>query len=104
MAEGRVCFLPNLPVDLFLTLNQLADVVLEPFPFGGGVTSLEIFSVGTPIITFPAYSFGREHPPRCSHRSSRSFRSLLRGSALATPLDALTGSLSSIHRRLNLRS
>ena len=38
MAKGRVCFLPNMPVDLFLSVNMLSDVVLEPFPFGGGVT------------------------------------------------------------------
>eukprot|EP00501_MAST-03F_sp_TOSAG23-6_P001052 GSMAST32.ASY1.ANO1.1095.1 assembled CDS len=25
--------------------------LLDPFPFGGGVTSLEGFSVGTPIVT-----------------------------------------------------
>lgn len=31
-----------------------ADVMLDPFPFGGGVTSLQGFAVGTPIVTLPA--------------------------------------------------
>ncbi|KAH9094225.1 hypothetical protein Ae201684P_016837 [Aphanomyces euteiches] len=46
----RVVFVPFLSTDAFLTLCQLADVVLDPFPLGGGRSSFEIFSVGTPIV------------------------------------------------------
>lgn len=34
----------------FSGLVELADVVLDPFPVGGGRSSLEIFAVGVPII------------------------------------------------------
>lgn len=34
----------------FLGLVELADVVLDPFPVGGGRSSFEIFAVGTPVI------------------------------------------------------
>jgi predicted O-linked N-acetylglucosamine transferase (SPINDLY family) len=32
---------------------HLADVTLDPFPFGGGNTQLESFAFGTPVITKP---------------------------------------------------
>lgn len=41
---------PRLGSDEFLGLCEMADVVLDPFPVGGGRSSLEIFAVGTPII------------------------------------------------------
>jgi hypothetical protein len=28
-------------------------VMLDPFPFGGGVTALEAFAVCTPVVTMP---------------------------------------------------
>lgn len=34
----------------FSALSEMADVVLDPFPVGGGRSSLEIFAVGTPIV------------------------------------------------------
>jgi predicted O-linked N-acetylglucosamine transferase (SPINDLY family) len=40
-------------VDLFRLL-AVADAALDPFPVGGGITSLEFLSVGTPIVTLPA--------------------------------------------------
>ena len=33
----------------------LNEVVLDPFPFGGGVTSLEALSVGAPVVTLPSH-------------------------------------------------
>lgn len=41
---------PRLGSNEFLGLCEMADVVLDPFPVGGGRSSLEIFAVGTPII------------------------------------------------------
>jgi len=35
----------------FLRLLRLSTVVLDPAPFGGGLTSLEAFSVGKPVVT-----------------------------------------------------
>lgn len=34
----------------FSGLVELADVVLDPFPVGGGRSSFETFAVGTPIV------------------------------------------------------
>jgi protein O-GlcNAc transferase len=34
----------------FLTMCAVFDVVLDTFPVGGGRSSFEIFSVGTPIV------------------------------------------------------
>ncbi len=51
--SSRVRFLPTLPHDDFLRLLRAAAVVLDPFPFGGGVTTLEAFAVGTPVVTLP---------------------------------------------------
>lgn len=32
----------------------LGDVMVDPFPFGGGVTTLEALAVCTPVVTLPA--------------------------------------------------
>lgn len=46
----RVYFVRMLATQEFMDLCAVADVVLDPFPVGGGRSSLEIFSVGTPIV------------------------------------------------------
>jgi predicted O-linked N-acetylglucosamine transferase (SPINDLY family) len=50
---GRIVVLPRLSMDGFLHLQALADVLLDTIHFGGGNTSLEAFTVGTPIVTLP---------------------------------------------------
>ena len=50
---ARFVFLPMVTGDDFFGLLRLATVLLDPFPFGGGVTSLEAFSVCTPVVTAP---------------------------------------------------
>jgi predicted O-linked N-acetylglucosamine transferase (SPINDLY family) len=50
----RVRFLPSQPYPDFLQLMALSDVMLDPFPFGGGNTSYEAFALGTPIVTWPS--------------------------------------------------
>jgi predicted O-linked N-acetylglucosamine transferase (SPINDLY family) len=58
--DRRVKFLPGLPRADFLHLLAMADVMLDPFPFCGGNTSLEGFAMGTPIVTLPGkYLRGR---------------------------------------------
>eukprot|EP00943_MAST-04B_sp_MAST-4B-sp1_P005654 g5654.t1 len=49
----RIVFFDLLSKRDFLKLAKLSDVALDPFPFGGGVSSLEILSTGTPIIVLP---------------------------------------------------
>ena len=51
---ARVHFLPAQPNPEFLQLLAVADVMLDPFPFGGGNTSYEAFAVDTPIVTWPS--------------------------------------------------
>ncbi|CAM9831484.1 unnamed protein product [Ectocarpus fasciculatus] len=46
----RVVFVPRVGLKEFSGLVELADVVLDPFPVGGGRSSLEIFAVGVPIV------------------------------------------------------
>ena len=48
--RDRVRVFRRLDFDEFIRLAQLCDVVLDPFPVGGGRSSLEIFSVGAPIV------------------------------------------------------
>ncbi len=52
--SDRIIFLPRLPIDDFLSLLRSADAVLDTPYFCGGTTSLELFSVGCPIVTWPS--------------------------------------------------
>jgi len=57
---GRIRFLPWLSDDDFKSMMAAADVVLDTFHYGGGVTSYIIFATGTPIVTWPGkYLRGR---------------------------------------------
>ncbi|RHY29028.1 hypothetical protein DYB32_005512 [Aphanomyces invadans] len=42
----RVLFVATLPHDKFMQLLAIADVMIDPFPFGGGVTTLDAFAAG----------------------------------------------------------
>src|SRR5208282_955128 len=49
----RIIFLPHLYFNDFLSLINSADAVLDTPYFCGGTTSLEMFSVGCPVVTCP---------------------------------------------------
>lgn len=49
----RVVFLKPLARADFIALLAACDVLLDPLHFGGGNTTLEALSVGTPVITWP---------------------------------------------------
>jgi predicted O-linked N-acetylglucosamine transferase (SPINDLY family) len=49
----RIRFIGRRPHAEFLGVLQLADAVLDPLYFCGGITSLEAFAVGSPIVTLP---------------------------------------------------
>ncbi len=49
----RIIFLPFLAFNDFISFISSADAVLDPPYFCGGTTSLELFSVGCPIVTWP---------------------------------------------------
>ena len=46
----RIIFVRHMNEREYLTFCSILDVVLDPFPVGGGRSSFEIFSVGTPIV------------------------------------------------------
>lgn len=48
---SRIVFVPSVSSDKFQILLQEATLLLDPFPFGGGVTSLEAFALCKPVVT-----------------------------------------------------
>jgi predicted O-linked N-acetylglucosamine transferase (SPINDLY family) len=51
--KGQIKFLPRLPAGTFRSVLKLADVVLDPFHWSGGGTSLDAFAVDVPVVTLP---------------------------------------------------
>ncbi len=49
----RIQFLPRQPYQRFLQLLSVADVVIDTPHFNGMNTSIDSFSVGTPVVTLP---------------------------------------------------
>ena len=49
----RLRFVPRMSLGDYFNFIALADVILDPFPFGGGNTSYETLAIGTPIVTLP---------------------------------------------------
>jgi predicted O-linked N-acetylglucosamine transferase (SPINDLY family) len=52
-AKGQLKFLPRLPGDAFRKALALADVLLDPFHWSGGGTSLDAFAGDLPVVTLP---------------------------------------------------
>ena len=50
---SRIVWSKSLSASEYLVLLSLGDVMIDPFPFGGGVTTLESLAVCTPVITQP---------------------------------------------------
>lgn len=46
----RLIQVPVLPLTEFVALFGAAHVALEPFPFGGSITTLDAFEAGTPVV------------------------------------------------------
>lgn len=52
-ARGQVKFLPRLSQHAFRQALRLADVILDPFHWSGGGTSLDAFAGDVPVVTLP---------------------------------------------------
>jgi predicted O-linked N-acetylglucosamine transferase (SPINDLY family) len=63
----RVAFLPFLELDALLAFSRDADAVLDTPVFSGGTTSLEMFAVDVPIVTWPG-SFARSRITHALYR------------------------------------
>eukprot|EP00736_Rhodelphis_marinus_P013221 Rmarinus@m.16851 len=50
---SRVIFVERMSHGDYLDLLRLSDVALDPFPFGGFLTTASLFSVGLPTVTLP---------------------------------------------------
>ena len=64
-ALSRVRFVGEQPHSRFTRLASLASVHIDPFPFGGGLSSANLLSWGAPLVTLPTL-----------HRSGRMTRAL----------------------------
>jgi protein O-GlcNAc transferase len=51
--SSRILWLGSLKSDEYLSMLAVGDIMLDPYPFGGGVTILESFAMSTPILTLP---------------------------------------------------
>jgi predicted O-linked N-acetylglucosamine transferase (SPINDLY family) len=49
----RIVFVRRMQQSQFMNFLTLVDVLLDPFPYGGGNSSLEAFSFGVPVVTLP---------------------------------------------------
>lgn len=52
---SRIRFLPRAAHEDYLQYVAAADVVLDPFHFGGNNSSCEALSLGIPVVTLPAF-------------------------------------------------
>jgi len=57
----RIHILPALTHSEFVALFEVCDVVLDPFHYSGGNTSLEAFASGCPIVTWPGKFMRARH-------------------------------------------
>ena len=55
MIKERILWMESLTPQQYLAMLSLGDVMVDPFPFGGGVTTLEALAVCTPVITLPTH-------------------------------------------------
>ena len=51
--KGQLKFLPRLSAGAFRQVLLLVDVVLDPFHWSGGGTSLDAFACDLPVVTLP---------------------------------------------------
>jgi protein O-GlcNAc transferase len=53
IAKDTLIYYPTLSKHMFLNITKMCDVMLDSYPFGGCNSSLEAFSFGIPVVTWP---------------------------------------------------
>ena len=104
---GRVIFLgDSFHVDLLRHYNSI-DIALDPFPYGGGLTTCEALWMGVPVITCPGETFASRHA--LSHLSNVGLTETIARDfdgyvdlavALASDLERLAGMRSGLRKRM----
>lgn len=79
--EDRLEFLGRSPYTAYLASYQQVDVALDPFPFGGGVTTCETLWMGVPVVTCPGPTFASRHS--LSHLANAGLTETIAGSLAA---------------------
>ena len=103
----RVVFLDESPhLDLLRTYNSI-DIALDPFPYGGGLTTCEALWMGVPVITCPGETFAGRHS--LSHLSNVGLTETIAGNldeyvalavSLAGDLERLAGMRAGLRQRM----
>ena len=82
VAPDRISAFSKVSHEEFWKLHSEVDIVLDPFPFGGGTTSCETLWLGVPMVTCTGRE-GGDFAPRFSSRMGYSFLSSLGAAELA---------------------
>ena len=56
VAPGRIQFIPHQPLAAYFAIHRQFDIVLDPFPHCGGITTCDALWMGIPIITRPGHT------------------------------------------------
>jgi predicted O-linked N-acetylglucosamine transferase (SPINDLY family) len=58
---ARLEFAPRTDYFGYLASFREIDIALDPFPFGGGITTCDALWMGVPVIAFPGETFASRH-------------------------------------------
>ena len=61
VSPARIDIMGGTPADKHRALMADADIALDPFPYSGGMTTLECLWMGLPVVSLPGSSFASRH-------------------------------------------